>query len=444
MKLRILLINPWIHDFAAANLWSMPLGLLRVAERLSRFDLELMLIDCTGIFTPGKFGTGKYPKEVIEKPECLRSVPRRFGRYGMPIGEFKRALAIHAPFDLVFMTSLMSYWYPGVREAVGIIKEFYGDVPVVLGGIYATLWDKHASSTSGADFIYKGHAGEEIKFIFNTFGFRVKKRITGGRHDADECKEKPYYRLGLYGRFSFAPVLTGMGCPYRCAYCASNLLHKGFVRRHPLDVVEEIEELHDMGIRDFVFYDDALLVNSDSQIKVVLKEIIQKGLEARFHCPNGLHARFIDNELAYLMKQSGFRTLRLSLETANTERQYLSGGKVTSQDLVHAVRALKKNDFRKENIGVYLMFGLPGQDLSEVKEGVEFLKALDVKIHLAEFSPIPGTRCWEELLDKGVINNGIDPLLTNNTVFSYLYSGYDFDEIRELKLGIKEYNSRLL
>jgi hypothetical protein len=39
-----------------------------------------------------------------------------------------------------------------------------------------------------------------------------------------------------------------------------------------------------------------------------------------------------------------------------------------------------------------------------------------------------------------MINNGIDPLLTNNTVFSYLYSGYDVDEIRGLKLGTKEYN----
>ncbi len=69
MKLRIVLINPWIYDFAAANLWSRPLGLLRVAESLSRFNIELFLIDCMDTFSTKKYGKAKYPKETVEKPE---------------------------------------------------------------------------------------------------------------------------------------------------------------------------------------------------------------------------------------------------------------------------------------------------------------------------------------------------------------------------------------
>jgi radical SAM superfamily enzyme YgiQ (UPF0313 family) len=442
VKLRILLINPWVYDFAACNVWSMPLGLLRVAELLSRFDLELSLIDCTGASIPRKFSTGKYPKEIVEKPQCLRSVPRRFGRYGMPLKEFRRALATHAPFDFVFITSIMSYWYPGVREVVGIIREDYGAVPVVLGGIYATLWDAHASSTSGADFIYKGRISEDIKFVFHTFGFRIKKMVTGDRCDGRQRGEIPYYKLGLFGRPSFAPLLTGTGCPYNCAYCASALLSEGFVRRDPQDVFTEIRELYGMGVRDFAFYDDALLVDAGSHIKVILKEVIRRGLKTRFHCPNGLHARFIDEEIAYLLKKSGFATLRLGLETAHMERQTATGGKVTSWELARAVRMLKEGGFRKGDIGIYLMYGLPGQDFREVSEGVEFLKGLDVKIHLTEFSPIPGTQCWKELLNRGVIDKAIDPLLTNNTVFSFLYSGYDPGEVDRLELDVKEFNRR--
>jgi radical SAM superfamily enzyme YgiQ (UPF0313 family) len=440
VKLKILLINPWVHDFAACNVWSMPLGLLRVAELLSRFDLELALIDCTGASIPRKFGTGKYPKEIIEKPECIRSVPRRFGRYGMPLEEFRRALATHAPFDFVFITSIMSYWYPGVREAVGIIRKYYGAVPVVLGGIYATLWDAHASSTSGADFIYKGRVSEDIKFVFHTFGFRIRKRITGGRSDGHQRGEIPYHKLGLFGRSSFAPLLTGTGCPCKCAYCASPLLYDGFDRRGPQDVFQEIRELYGTGIRDFAFYDDALLVDAGSHIKIILKEVIRQGLKPRFHCPNGLHARFIDEETAHLLRKSGFATLRLGLETVKRERQDATGGKITSGELERAVRLLKGSGFRKSDIGVYLMYGLPGQDLREVKEGVEFLRGLDVKIHLTEYSPIPGTQCWNELLDRGVIDNTIDPLLTNNSVFSFLYSGYDPGEVDRLKLDVKRYN----
>jgi hypothetical protein len=66
---------------------------------------------------------------------------------------------------------------------------------------------------------------------------------------------------------------------------------------------------------------------------------------------------------------------------------------------------------------------------------------LDVRIHLTEFSPIRGTQSWDELVQMGLINDNLDPLLTNNTVFSYLYSGYDIDEIFRIKINVKEFNA---
>ena len=59
MKLRILLINPWIYDFAATNLWSSPLGILKVAECLSLYDVEFVFIDCTDSVRIKKYGKGK-------------------------------------------------------------------------------------------------------------------------------------------------------------------------------------------------------------------------------------------------------------------------------------------------------------------------------------------------------------------------------------------------
>ena len=359
MRLRILLINPWIYDFAAVNLWSKPLGLLKVAEYLSQFDVELSLIDCMDVFKTKKYGTGKYPKEIVKKPECLKTIPRRFGRHGIGIDDFRTVLNQKSPFDLVFITSIMSYWYPGVQKAVEIIRSISKDVPIVLGGIYATLWHQHASDTSGADIIYKEHINENIKFVLKTFGFRISGRKLG--------RIIPYYKLGLYNHYPFAPILTSMGCPYNCAYCGSKILNDGFFQREAHDVITEIKELHDKGIKDFAFYDDALLANADSHIKVILREIIADGLNLRFHCPNGLHARFIDDELAYLMKNSGFKTLRLSLETVDEQRQKETGGKVSNEDLINAINALKRYGFTKNDIGVYLMYGLLGQSLEEVK-----------------------------------------------------------------------------
>ena len=44
----ILLINPWITDFAVYNFWIRPLGLLCIASLLRANGFRVTLIDCLG------------------------------------------------------------------------------------------------------------------------------------------------------------------------------------------------------------------------------------------------------------------------------------------------------------------------------------------------------------------------------------------------------------
>lgn len=438
MRPTCIFINPWIYDFAAMNVWSRPLGLLQVAEYMSQFEFRIRLIDCMDIFEKREYGKGRYPREIVEKPEPVKKIPRFFKRYGISLSEFTERLERFMPYDIVFVTSIMSYWYPGVMKAIEMIRNVSPHVPIILGGIYATLFHEHAVMHSHADIVYKGFIKDTINCELERLGITLKR---GTNHKHNGIIGKQFHKLSLYRSLPFAPILTSQGCPYRCSYCASSVLSDRFIQREPHDVVKEIGALHKNGVNDFAFYDDALLVNADSHIKPILREVVQSNMKIRFHCPNGIHARFIDDELAYLMKESGFTTIRLSLETVDDERNAVTGGKVTAELLRAAVEMLKKQCLEKRGIGVYLMYGLPGQGLDEVRDGIKFLKNLDVRIHLTEFSPVPGTRCWEELIQKNVINDDIDPLLTNNTVFSYLFSGYAPSELEELKLDVKNYNA---
>jgi radical SAM superfamily enzyme YgiQ (UPF0313 family) len=297
LKLKSILINPWVYDFAAMNLWSRPLGLLKVAEYMSRFNLEINFIDCMDAMVPGgmkRYGTGHYPRVIVKKPDVLEAVPRYFARYGMSIDTFREKLKKSLPCDFVFVTSVMSYWYPGVQKVIETVNELSPHTPVILGGIYATLYHEHASKNSGADIVYRGHIGSGIETVIRGLGFTLKNRN----------QSIPYYRFCLCRNPLFAPLLTSCGCPFRCTYCASFRLFQGFIQRDPRDILEEIEYLYKEGIRDFAFYDDALLVNAGFHINVILREIMKKNMKVRFHCPNGLHARFIDDEQAFLMKES--------------------------------------------------------------------------------------------------------------------------------------------
>lgn len=429
MKFKVLLINPWIYDFSAYNFWARPLGLMKIAEYLSAFNIEINFIDCTDSFINKKYGSGKFRTEVIEKPNVLKDIPLFYKRYGISIDEFVKSLKDALPVDLILLTSIMSYWYLGVQKVVEIIRNLTKDVPIILGGIYPTLYYSHAEQYSGADYVYQGRLNDDLNQLFQKIGYKLQR----------QRDPIPYFRFNFYNN-SFAPLLTSEGCPFRCSYCASNLLMGNYKRRHYEDVIKEVLELSERGIKDFAFYDDALLFDTDSHIKPLLREIIKEKINVRFHTPNGLHAIFLDEELAYLMKKANFKTIRLGLETVDPDIQRNTGGKVTSYDLKMAIHYLKKAGFTKTEIGVYLMYGIPGHGLDKIKEGIEFLKSLNVQIKLTEFSPIKGTKIWDELINRGVIKDEIDPLLTNNTVFPYLYANYQKDELEKIKLDVKEYN----
>ena len=177
----ILLINPWIYDFAAYDFWIKPMGLLSVGSILDMFGYQLSLIDCLDRFHPlqhsgkgkykssnKKYGTGKYYREPVEKPKILANIPRTYCRYGIHLDVFNLALSQVPQPEVVLVTSGMTYWYPGPFKVIEIVKKKYPKVPIVLGGIYATLCYDHAVKFSGADYVIKGPGEEQVlKLVTN-------------------------------------------------------------------------------------------------------------------------------------------------------------------------------------------------------------------------------------------------------------------------------------
>jgi len=172
----ILLINPWITDFAAYNFWIKPLGLLRIASLLRMNGFRITLIDCTDYPAKTKrYGDGTFLKSKIEKPLPLKSIPRNFSQYGIPEEILlKRFSMLEEKPDLIGIASGMTYWYPGVFKAIEIAKKVFSNVPIILGGIYATLCPEHARKHSGADIVFEGSDESEVlKLISKLTGFET-------------------------------------------------------------------------------------------------------------------------------------------------------------------------------------------------------------------------------------------------------------------------------
>jgi len=417
----ILLVNPWIHDFAAYDFWAKPMGLLTLASILERHGLVVHYIDCLDRFHPrapktdpsARYGRGPYLKTPLPKPRGLEDVDRNFSRYGIRPEWFRQDLkSLPAP-DVIMVTSIMTYWYPGVQETIGMIREQFPDVPVILGGVYATLCRDHATIHSGADIIVSGPAdGIILDRIADVTGVSVPLKF-----DPENLDTYPWPAFYLQNSINYVPVLTSRGCPYNCAYCASRILDPEFMRREPGLVVEELLYWHKRyGIEDFVFYDDALLVDSDRHARPLFEEIIRLGLPLRFHTPNAVHIREITKDLARLMADAGFITLRLGLETAGFDQRSQLDAKVTETEFKQAVSYLRAAGFTSDQVGAYLLVGLPGQCIQSVEASVQVVKQSGITPILAHYTPIPGTRLWDRAVSSSRYDLQSDPLFTNNAI----------------------------
>jgi len=450
-KANVLLINPWIYDFAAYDFWSKPLGLLYLAGILRKNSINVQLIDCLNPLHPGMAeemikkprrkdsGQGQYPKEIIPKPEPLQEIPRNYHRYGISPRLLRQELLhCHQP-DVILITTMMTYWYPGVFDVIRIVREIFPAVPLLLGGNYVTLCPDHAL-LSGADHILAGEGERHLQFIIE----ELLHQPTTYLPDPTNLDSLPYPAFDLLPQKDQVPIMTSRGCPFRCVYCASHLLNSAFRRRSPELVAEEIAFWNQQfGISHFSFYDDAFLMNPEEMAIPLLEQIIRRNLSCQFHCPNGLHLRSIDENISRLMFRSGFRTLRFGFETSDPDQQRRTGGKVSNEHLHKAVTCLQKAGYETSDIGLYLLCGLPGQAAQEVEESIRFVLSCGARPVLAEFSPIPGTGLWDQAVQTSPYDLVKEPLYHNNTLLPCRHESFTYNDYRKLKSMIKSATSKV-
>jgi len=432
----ILLINPWITDFAAYNFWIKPHGLLSIVSFLRKNGFKVTFIDCLDYTAKRKkYGDGKFHKIEIEKPLSVKSIPRNYSQYGIPEELFRANLSHMEKPDLIGISSGMTYWYPGVFKVIKIVKEFFNKVPILLGGIYATLCYEHAIKYSGADHLIQARGELEVSRIISEL-FGLELPIANRKLEIDDS---PYPAFDLYPQLDYVSVMTSRGCPYRCSYCASRVLSGAFKRRDPLKVVEEIAcWTSHYRVNNIAFYDDALLVNPLEHIIKILKELRRRDIQCNFHCPNGLHVKEISEELADLLYHCRFKTLHLGLETSNEATQVETGGKVDNRSFKEAVRNLKRAGYSENEIGVYLMAGLPGQRVGEVEESIAFVKENGAKPILVEYSPIPETPLFEKAKKMSKFDLEKEPMFQNNSIFPCQWEGFTLADFQRLKRKVNE------
>ena len=434
--MNILFVNPFITDFSAYDLWLRPVGLLYIAAAVRRYTSThvywLDPMDRFSVETGSKSrpdGRGNYRRTIIKKPPLYESVPRHYARYGITWDEFERRLnSLPDTIDLVLITSLMTYWIDGLEMTVGAIRKRYPRAEIVLGGVLAGLVPEFDAGSLGINRVIPGYGESKVLDLISKMGGKV-----ADYPDFGDIDNLPFPAVDLLGSREFLPLLTSRGCPGSCSYCASRLLHPRFSQRSPENVLAEINShINRFNTSHFIIYDDALLINKKTHFRPIFSSL-EKQQDISFHTPNGLHAREIDGETAFLMAGSGFQTVRLSFESTQAEILSRSDNKVNLTDMIRAMENLEMAGYKPASIEVYLLFGYPGQTVADVEHAIRFVRELGARPHLAFYSPVPGTRDFKELQSDGSLAHPTNLYEGNKLYYLYRKSTFQPQEILYLK-----------
>lgn len=225
--------------------------------------------------------------------------------------------------DQIYVTSLFTYAWKPVHEAVAHYKHMFPDAKVHLGGIYASLLPEHAK-LSGADVVHPGLV-----------------------HDAEELM--PAY--DLVPKWKASILFASRGCVRRCGFCSVPKLEG---RPHSLKY--RIRNLIYPTHKRVILWDNNILGNANW--RDIFDELIELGLEVDFN--QGLDARLVTDEATEKLGQIKTSVIRLAYDF------YGIGPAVRK-----AIERLEAAGKRRRDIVVYTLFNYtddPDDFLGRVKD----------------------------------------------------------------------------
>lgn len=215
--------------------------------------------------------------------------------------------------DLIFVTSIFTYWSKYVKDAVKYCKKDYSGVPVVVGGIYASLMPEFCKKDTGCDYIIQGIIPEVEELI-------------------------PAYDLV---DVDYQIIHTTRGCVRKCGFCGTYIIEPEW--SYKKSIKDEIVK------KNLVFYDNNFLANPYAED--ILKELIELKKERRIsyiESQSGFDGRVMrkNPHLAKLIKEAGFKSPRIAWD-----HKFVSANAIKEQ-----LDILVEAGFKPKDISVFMIY----------------------------------------------------------------------------------------
>ena len=363
---------------ASANKPILPLGIAYLASSLIQSGHEVQVIDAVGE-APEKYSSF-FSKKVrllgLDQEEIIGRIDPQTKMIGLSI--------------------MFSHNWPHVRALLKGIKNKFPNIPLVLGGEFATSLPKICMQETPVDIVALGEGEETIIELAQHFSSAqpALEKIPGIIFRSDTgCISNPrreritdvdsipwpawhLFNIDVYKQNQFEnglrvndvqaiiPMLATRGCPYQCTFCTSpNMWTTRYITRQPKQVVDEMEHyMKTFGAANFPFHDLTAIIQK-KWIVEFCKEIIERGLKLNWQLPSGTRSEVIDDEVAEFLYLSGMQEMGYAPESGSDEIRKHIKKKVKGDALFASVRSAIKYKLR---VQVFFIIGFPGESRKDV------------------------------------------------------------------------------
>lgn len=287
-----------------------------------------------------------------------------------------------------------TYWFHRVVEWATYFKQNL-DAKIVVGGVNIALYPGESLSHKCFDYGIAGEANVAFpKLLACLEGGQSPEHVeglvyrSGNDMRSNPLSEKftefddypfPARHLlpnQLYSSFTshrknFTILLTSIGCPFDCSFCAIRRQRCDY--RSYLNVADEIERCYkDFGVREIDFFSPGFFTNN-KLAEGVCKEVIKRKIKLEWSCRSRVDE--VHEECLSLAYAAGCRKIYYGIESASqTVLCNVSKGTDVGQ-VRNAIGMTHRAHI--ETLG-FFMVGNPGDTKETICESIEFAKSLNL------------------------------------------------------------------
>jgi radical SAM superfamily enzyme YgiQ (UPF0313 family) len=213
-------------------------------------------------------------------------------------------------------------------------------------------------------------------------------------------------------------VQTKRGCPHNCCYCVYTVVEGKQVRINPADeVVKEMRQLYNRGIRNFWFTDAQFIPARkfiDDAIEL-LQKIVDSGM-SDIHWASYIRADNLTPQLCKLMVQTGMNYFEIGITSGSQELVRKMRMGYNLRTVLQNCRDLKAAGFN-DLVSVNYSFNVIDETYDTIRQTIAYHRELERIFGAEKVEPAiffiglqPHTHLEEYAFEKKILKPGYDPM----------------------------------